>query len=113
MRGTWRCEAGREGDDVGKEVTVCEADTESIRGAVGEAFDGDASWINGVATERVRKRGIEKGDISAKAAADDVPGVLPRLRRKNDEVKVVGQVEKGCETLLGGTSGAVERYDQG
>src|SRR5205807_8381368 len=80
-------EAGREGDDVGEEIAVDDAEGERVRGAVGEAGDGEVRRVYGIAREDILERAIDEGDVGAERAVADVPRDAARIGGEDDEAE--------------------------
>ena len=107
-----RHEAGREGDQIGEEISVPEAKRQRVRRAVREATQREASRIDRDPAEDLLEQRVDRGNVRSVSAPNGIPRWSPGLRCEKDEASIVGQ---GTEMLEPGAcvrARAVEENDE-
>lgn len=105
-------EAGGEGEDVGEEVAVGDANREGVRGAVGEAFGGDAGAVDREAGKGVGQRLVDEGDVRTIATGEDVPGAKAGVGGQQDQAELVCELHEGFDRPAAIAGGAVQHQDE-
>ncbi len=66
--------AGGEGDRVGKQVAIGEANREGVGSTIGETRDRHSAWVYGITIEGLCQRPVNKGNVRTVATPNDIPG---------------------------------------
>ena len=91
-------ESGGERHHVPEEVAVGDAKRQGVRRAVRKPSHRKPVRVNGTASEGRGQRPIDEGDVGAIPTANDVPRLLARRGREQDQPGLVGEIAQRVET---------------
>lgn len=96
---------------MGEEVTVGEPKGEGVGGAIGEAGERDAGWVDVALGKGGVERAVEEVDVRAKAVDEEVPGVLARVRCEQHSALCQGVGTHEMQHAVAVTAGAVKQHE--
>lgn len=105
-------EAGREGQDAAEQLAVDQADRQRVGGAVGETGQRDPGRVHREMLEHPAQQPVQHRDVRTEPAADDVPAVVPGLRRQQQEPPTLSLLAQDRQHPLGTRGGAVQQHHQ-